>query len=210
MSVTLLVADDHEAVRAGLNCLLAGTSFKIVAEASSGVEAIRLAGLNQPDIVLLDIRMPDGDGLAALSQLRLKHDKLPIVMLSAHDNPSYIAKSVALGANGFFFKGGPKDRLLEVLQQCADEGSGWTRGDLRRVSGGLAAPQVEIDVDYALTHRETEVLKQVAAGLNNNGIAEVLGISRETVKEHVQNILRKLGFSDRTQAAVWAVRHGFA
>ena len=210
MSVRLLIADDHPLIRAGLRAMLSGTEFEIVAEATSGEEVLRAVDASQVDCILLDIRMKRGDGLSTLPRLKMHHAKTPIVMISSHNNPTYIAKAVALEANGFFCKSGTRDELLATLRTCADGGTAWTRRELRRVSGGLAAPKVAVGIDYALTQREMEVLGKVAAGLSNNGIAEVLGISRETVKEHVQNMLRKLGLSDRTQAAVWAVRSGLA
>jgi len=210
MSVRLLIADDHPLILAGLRTMLQGTEFEVVAEATSGEQVLRAISISPPDCILLDIRMKRGDGISTLSHLRIQQAEIPIVMISAHSNPTYIAKCVALGANGFYCKSGVRNELLATLRTCADGGTSWTRKELRRVSGGLAAPKVAVGIDYALTHREMEVLGKLADGLSNNGIAESLEISRETVKEHVQNVLRKLGLSDRTQAAVWAVRSGLA
>jgi DNA-binding NarL/FixJ family response regulator len=210
MPVRLLVADDHPLVRAGLVAMLADTEFQIVAEANSGEEALGALADSRADCVLLDVRMKPGDGLATLAKLRSLHAELPVLMISSHTNSTYIAKAVALGANGFFDKLGSREQFLELLRKCARGDSTWTRGDLRRVSGGLSAPKVATSIDYALTHREMEVLGKIVDGLSNNAIAEALTISRETVKEHVQNMLRKLGLDDRTQAAVWAVRNGLA
>src|SRR5882757_10004864 len=104
MSIKLLVVDDHEIVRAGLKALLQGTDIKIGAEAASGEVALKAVAKHKPDLVLLDIRMPDGDGLATLGRLRLDYPELPILMWSAFDNPTYVARSVALGANGYVLK----------------------------------------------------------------------------------------------------------
>ncbi len=208
MSIKLLIADDHEVVRAGLKTLLAGTDIKVVAEASSGEQAVRLALKHEPDLVLMDIRMPEGDGLNALGRIKLDCPHMPVLILSTYDNPTYVARAVALGANGFLLKGTTKEKLLEGIRAVAQGQNVWTRDELRRVTGALATPRLAADVEVPLTQRESEVLRQLAFGLTNKEIALALHISYETVKEHVQHILRKIGVSDRTQAAVWAVRKG--
>jgi DNA-binding NarL/FixJ family response regulator len=152
--------------------------------------------------------MPSGDGLTTLGRIKLDHPNLPIVMLSTYDNPTYIARAVALGAGGYVLKGSSREKLLETIRTAAKGDNAWTREELRRVTGALATPRLAGDVEVPLTLRESEVLRQLAFGLTNKEIAQSLGISYETVKEHVQHILRKVGVSDRTQAAVWAVRQG--
>jgi DNA-binding NarL/FixJ family response regulator len=212
MSIKLLIADDHEVVRCGLRSLVAGSDVEIIGEAVSGEQAVSMV-LNadpgtEPDVVLLDIRMPDGDGLNSLGRLKLERPNLPILMLSTYDNPTYVARAVALGAAGYILKGAPRERLIEAVRKAAAGESAWTRDELRRVTGALATPRLNADVEVPLTQRESEVLRQLALGLTNKEIAQALHISYETVKEHVQHILRKVGVSDRTQAAVWAVRKG--
>ncbi len=208
MPIRLLVADDHEVVRTGLVSPLEGTEIQVVAQASTGADAVRLADRVKPDVVLLDVRLSNGDGLTALQQLKEKHPHLPVLILSTYDNPTYIARAEALGAGGYLLKGLPRDELIAAIQKAARGESVWTRDQLRRVSGALATPRIAGDVEVTLTTRESEVLKQLALGLTNKEIARKLDISYETVKEHVQHILRKIGVSDRTQAAVWAVRKG--
>jgi DNA-binding NarL/FixJ family response regulator len=208
MSVKLLIADDHEVVRSGLKSMLGGTDIKIVAEASTGEQAVRLALKHDPDVVLLDIRMPEGDGLNSLGRIKLDRPNMPILMLSTYDNPTYVARAVALGACGFLLKGATREKLIETIHAAAAGQTVWTRDELRRVTGALATPRLAADVEVPLTQRESEVLRQLAYGLTNKEIALALHISYETVKEHVQHILRKIGVSDRTQAAVWAVRKG--
>jgi DNA-binding NarL/FixJ family response regulator len=208
MSITLLIADDHEVVRTGLKSLFAGSDIEVVAEASTGEAAVRLTLEMNPDVVLLDIRMPDGDGLNALGRIKLDRPDMPVLILSTYDNPTYVARSVALGASGYILKGTTRENLLQAIHTAAEGQTSWTRDALRRVTGALATPRLAADVEVPLTQRESEVLRQLAFGLTNKEIALALHISYETVKEHVQHILRKIGVSDRTQAAVWAVRKG--
>jgi DNA-binding NarL/FixJ family response regulator len=206
MAIDLLIADDHEVVRMGLKSLLEGTDIRIVAEASGGNAALKLAVKHRPHVVLLDVRMPDGDGLNCLARIKLDIPQIPIIMFSAFDNPTYVARAVALGAAGYLLKSAGRDEIVSAIQAASRGETIWSRDELRRVTGALAAPRSNTESDVPLTKRESEVLKQLAFGLTNKEIAQTLGISYETVKEHVQHILRKIGVSDRTQAAVWAVR----
>jgi len=204
--IKLLIADDHEVVRCGLKTLVAGTEIQVIAEVATGEDAVKYALENEVNVVLMDIRMPNTDGLTALGRIKLDKPNMPVLMLSTFDNPTYIARSVALGASGFLLKGCTREELLEAIRRAAVGESAWTRDELRRVTGALATPRLAADVEVPLTQRESEVLRQLAYGLTNKEIAQALHISYETVKEHVQHILRKIGVSDRTQAAVWAVR----
>jgi len=208
MPIKLLIADDHEVVRTGLKTLLEDSDIKVVGEAASGEQAVKMALKLDPDLVLLDIRMPEGDGLNALGRIKLDRQDMPILMLSTYDNPTYVARAVALGASGYLLKSTPREDLIKAIRAAAAGESVWTREELRRVTGALATPRLSADVEVPLTQRESEVLRQLAFGLTNKEIAQALHISYETVKEHVQHILRKVGVSDRTQAAVWAVRKG--
>jgi DNA-binding NarL/FixJ family response regulator len=206
MAISLLIADDHEVVRAGLKSLFQGTDIRIVAETDNGNSALKLTLKHKPDLVLLDVRMPDCDGLSCLARIKLDLPDMPVVMFSTYDNPTYVARAVALGAAGYLAKTASRKEIVAAIRTAAGGESIWTRDELRRVTGALAAPRLGADVEVPLTKRENEVLKQLAFGLTNKEIAQALGISYETVKEHVQHILRKIGVSDRTQAAVWAVR----
>ncbi|MEM9828654.1 MAG: response regulator transcription factor [Planctomycetota bacterium] len=206
MKKTVLIVDDHEVIRLGVKVLLSNSNFEPAGEADTAAKAIELVESLKPDLVLLDIRMQGGDGLTCLGRIKLDHPTLPIVLYSAYDNPTYIARAVALGASGYVLKSPSRERLLEALQAAGAGESAWTKEELRRVTGALATPRLTQDVEVPLTQRESEVLRQMANGLTNKEIAKILGISYETVKEHVQHILRKIGVSDRTQAAVWAVR----
>lgn len=210
-SVRVVVADDHEVVRCGLANLLDGTDVEIVAEASSGEAAVRLAMKHKPDVILLDIRMaPGNDGLKALEKIRNDAPGVRCIMLTTFDNPTYIARAVASGAHDYILKGCSREELLESITGAASGQLPLRAGELRRVATTMANRVVTPDPDVPLTQREMQVLRHVALGLSNKEIAQSLTISVETVKEHVQNILRKLAVSDRTQAAVWAVRRGLA
>lgn len=208
MSIRLLIADDHEVVRRGLVSLLADTEIEIVGEAQDANQVLELVEELRPDVLLLDIRMGETDGLSALERLKQDRPELPILVLSMYDNPTYTARAVALGANGYLLKGCNRDELLDAIRKVSEGDETWTREELRRVSGALATPRLRTDIDAPLTNREAQVLAMVAQGLTNKQIAKNLFISTETVKEHVQRILRKIGVADRTQAAVWAVRKG--
>ena len=205
--IKVLIADDHEVVRTGLASLLAGSNIKIVAEAGDGAEAVKLAARHKPDVVLLDIRMPESDGLEALEKIQKQTPSSRVVMLSTYDNPTYVARAIALGASDYVLKGASRQQLISAITGAAEGKAPSSVGELERVAGAMARNPAAND-EVPLTARETQVLKHVALGLSNKEIGRSLEISIETVKEHVQNILRKVGVSDRTQAAVWAVRRG--
>ena len=208
MSVRILVCDDHEVIRCGLVSLLESSEVEIVAQASSGQEAIEKAGETKPDVILLDIRMPDMDGLATLEQLLSIAPDSKVVMLSTYDNPTYMARAVALGASDYVLKGSDREDIIKTIVDAAEGNSPSKAGELRRIATAMKIRQVIDDDEVLLTQRETQVLRHIALGLSNKEIGRSLEISVETVKEHVQNILRKIAVSDRTQAAVWAVRKG--
>lgn len=206
--ISILIADDHQVVRLGLRNILESAGHTIAAEASTGEEVLEKIAEKVPSLLLLDVRLPGGDGLHVLGRLKLDYPDLPILMFSTYDNPTYVARAVALGAAGYVLKNDTSERMLAAIELAVKGEPAWTREELRRVTGALATPRVSSNVEVPLTQRESEVLRQLANGLTNKEIALALGISYETVKEHVQHILRKIGVSDRTQAAVWAVRKG--
>ncbi|MBH57015.1 MAG: DNA-binding response regulator [Planctomycetaceae bacterium] len=208
MSIRLMVIDDHEIIRSGIRKLIADSEIQLIAESNSGENVLAGISQYQPDVILLDVRLEREDGLAALGRVKIERPQIPVLMLSTFDNPTYVARSVALGASGYLLKNSSRDKILESIRKVAAGENAWTREELRRVTGALATPRLSADIEVSLTQRESEVLEQVALGLTNKEIALALGISYETVKEHVQHILRKVGVNDRTQVAVWAVRKG--
>ncbi len=208
MSVRLLIADDHEIVRLGLAKLLAGTDIEIVAQAANGKECVKLAENHKPDVILLDVRMPDGDGLEALEKLRQKVPNSKVVMFSTYDYSTYIAHAVALGASDYVLKGSSRQAIIETILGVAAGQPPSHAGEFDRLAKTMSSREVVDDDQVQLTRRETQVLRHMALGLSNKDIGRSLEISVETVKEHVQNVMRKLAVNDRTQAAVWAVRKG--
>lgn len=193
----VLVADDHVVVRAGLAQWLKNWT---IYEAVDAAEVLKLYRKHKPNVVVLEARLPGG-GLECLAKLKLAAPEAQVLMFSGYDNPTYVARAVALGAQGYLMKGTTCKEFLSAVRTVADGGDVWTRETLNRVTGLLPSTD-----GPKLTGRESEVLKQLALGLSNREIGQALGISYETVKEHVQHILRKLDVSDRTQAAVWVVK----
>lgn len=211
MTIRLVVVDDHEVVRAGVQQIVAKSDgIRIVGEADNGEQAIGVIREERPDVALIDIRMPELDGLACLGRLQGEGVRTAVIMFSGYDNPTYVARAVALGAAGYLSKAASAEQLIDAVRRAASGEALWSREELRRMTGALSTPRESMELEAPLTKREGEVLKQLAVGLSNKEIALALGISYETVKEHVQHLLRKIGVADRTQAAVWAVRQGLA
>lgn len=210
MPTTVLLADDHPVVRAGLRVWFANSSFEVVGEAEDGAAAYRLVDELRPNLLLTEVLLPRIDGLECLARLREAGIPTPTLFYTAQNNPTYAARASAMGAAGFVAKTSNRETLAAAIQSAAEGGSCWPSDLARRLSGALSGPSPMLANGSPLTGREEEVLKQLAFGLSNKEIAQALGISYETVKEHVQHILRKLSVADRTQAAVWAVRQGLA
>lgn len=210
MPITVLLADDHPALRAGLRAWFADSPIQIVGEADDGAQAYRLVEELRPQVLLLEVLLPGIDGLQCLGRLRDAGIEVPTLYYTGHTNPTYAARASALGAAGFLSKSISREELTSALETVATGGVCWPSDLVRRLSGPATSSSVANGSASPLTAREDEVLKQLAFGLSNKEIAQALGISYETVKEHVQHILRKLNVADRTQAAVWAVRQGLA
>ena len=206
--IRVIIADDHGVVRAGLRGLLASADLEVVAEASTGREAVALAREHHPDVVLMDVRMPDMDGLQALRMIKSTMPEVSVVMLTVYANSEYLSRAVAAGAAGYLLKDADPEEIPRMVRAAA-EGEVVIDPDLLQsilAHTPVAEPSSLAQVD--LTQQELRVLKLLALGFNNDAIAETLVVSRNTVKTHVRHIFAKLGVSDRTQAAVWAVRHG--
>ena len=159
-------------------------------------------------MILLDIRMPDGDGLSTLEKLRAKVPESKVVMLSTYDNPTYIARAVALGASDYVLKGSSREDLIATITAAAAGESPSRSGELKKIAGAMKIRQVDRRRRRPVDPARDPSAAARGPGAEQQGDRPSLEISVETVKEHVQNILRKIAVSDRTQAAVWAVRKG--
>lgn len=210
MSIKLVVADDQELIRQGIASMLSDEDIEIVAEASNGNDAVEKALQHKPTVLLMDVMMPELDGLDALEKLREESPHTRVVMMSAHDNPTYVARSVALGAEGFVLKDAPAEEFAAAIKRAAQGEAPPVESRLNKIKDLLAKRLDPVADEVPLTKREYQVLRHLAYGLSNREIGRSLNISIETVKEHVQNILRKLDAADRTEAAVWAVKRGLA
>jgi DNA-binding NarL/FixJ family response regulator len=207
-NIRVVVADDHEVVRRGLGVLFADTNINIVGEAATGEQAIEQTRKLKPDVLVLDIRMPGIDGIDTLEKIKNEMPDTRVVMMSTYDNPTYIARSSALGASDYVLKGSSREQILTAVTRAAAGEPAVPESMLYRVRGHMTRRREGNDQENPLTNRELQVLRHVALGLSNREIGKSLTISIETVKEHVQNILRKIDVADRTQAAVWAVKRG--
>jgi DNA-binding NarL/FixJ family response regulator len=209
--VTVMLVDDHAIWRGGVRSMLEDTEFSVVAEASSGHEALEQAREAQPQLTLLDIRMAGGDGLDALQALKAEHPRMSVVMLTTYDNPTYMARAVAGGAAGYLLKGVERNELLSSLRAvCSGEMLLNAKDLVRSLRGISDQAKGSEDLIEPLTDRENEVLRLLATGLSNREIAAILFVAESTVKTHVEHIIGKLAVSDRVQAAVWAARKGIA
>ena len=205
--IRLLLADDQEIVRHGVKAILADTEIKVVAEATTAPAAVKSALEKEVDVVLLDIRIPDGDGLAVLGRIKLDRPDLPVVLFSAFDNPASVAKAVAMGASGFLLKGCDRQELLDTVRAAAAGKGTWSKELLRRASLTMRAPQVGGSLEASLSTTEREILRHISQGLTNKQIAAAMDSKEMIIREHVKQILRKLGLESRTQAALWALRN---
>jgi DNA-binding NarL/FixJ family response regulator len=205
MSIALLIADDQEIVRAGLTRWLAG-EFEIVGQAATVDELSRLADSSRPQVVVSEIRLRGEDALRPLALVKKRHPEIAIVVFSADDRRRLVAHALVAEASGYLTKGLDREGLLKAIRSAAAGESLWRAGELHRFHGALDSLSDNSQSEVIFTRREGEVLEYMTKGLTNKEIAEHLSISSETVKEHVQHLLRKIGVRDRTQAAVWFAR----
>ena len=205
MSIKVLVVDNQSVVCEGLDHFFADSNIAAVGWARDGKQMHELIRKHHPDVILLELRLGEIDGLALLEEIVERDPTAKVIVFSGHDTPTNIARAAALGAREFLRKSSGREQILHTIESVND-GRPRPESLLTTYQGAMRRRRMESEESGPLTNREIQVLRHVAMGLSNREIGKSLEISIETVKEHVQNILRKLDVNDRTQAAVWAVR----
>lgn len=199
--IRVFSVDDHPLLREGISALVNNQpDMVLVAEAATGGEAIQLFRKHQPDVTLMDLRLPDISGIDTLIAIRAEFPEARVIMLTTFEGDVEIQRALQAGARGYMLKNMPPSELLDVIRQV--------HAGKKRIPAAVASQLAEHMSDQNLTEREIEVLKEVANGNRNKTIAEKLFISEETVKVHIKHIMEKLGASDRTQAVAIGVRRG--
>ncbi|MBB6447272.1 response regulator [Bacillus benzoevorans] len=223
MSTRIVIIDDHQLFREGVKRILEfEKSFEVVAEGSDGTEAMELVEKHHPNVVLMDINMPNVNGIEATQQLIENFPDSKVIILSIHDDENYVTHALKTGASGYMLKEMDADALIEAIKVVADGGSylhpkvthnlvkEYRRLASEEGSGNQFLRQMEIRRPlHLLTRRECEVLQLLADGKSNRAIGDALFISEKTVKNHVSNILQKMNVNDRTQAVVVAIKKGW-
>lgn len=199
--IRILIADDHPVVRDGLAAVLnTEADMKVVAHANNGQEAIEQYRIHQPDVAIVDLRMPDVDGVTAIATVRAEFPNACFIMLTVFDGDEDIYRGLRAGAKAYLLKDTPCEEIASVIREVC-QGERYLSNEV----GIKLAARMELP---AISDRECQVLKLISSGKNNKGVAEAMGIAESTVKFHVNNILDKLGASDRTHAVMVALKRG--
>lgn len=204
--IKILIADDHRMVREGIKQLLElDGEIKVVGEAGDGIECIEMIDRINPDVVLLDINMPNMNGLQVLQKLREENKKANVLILTIHNEVEYLLKAIDIGVNGYVLKDSDSTLLKKAIFTVY-QGENYLQPSLAALLKQKSV-LTEVQAEDCLTRRELEVLRLLAEGLFNKEIAYKLSISEKTVKNHVSSIFKKINVSDRTQAAVYAIKN---
>jgi DNA-binding NarL/FixJ family response regulator len=199
--IRILTVDDHPLLRKGIAALVnAEADMKLIAEASNGKEAIEAFRSHQPDVTLMDLQMPDVDGLEAIDRIRGEFPEARIIVLTTYTGDMQVMRALRAGARAYILKGHVHKELLETIRAV--------HAGQKRIPPDIAAELAEHATDDALTEREVDVLRLIAVGNGNKQIADVLSISEATVKSRVTNILSKLGANDRAHAVTIGLKRG--
>jgi DNA-binding NarL/FixJ family response regulator len=207
MPLKIFVADDHPIVREGICKVARDAGMEVVGHVDSPDKIVESVANAQPTVLVTEVRLGGHDALKTLEKLNVEGHECSVVVFTSYSNPTNVARASALGCHDFILKTSGVDKLIAAVKNAA-AGAATPESSLLVTTKTRMRRTTSDNVDSPLTNRESQVLRHVAMGLSNREIGKSLGISVETVKEHVQNILRKLDVNDRTQAAVWALKNG--
>ncbi|MFN2274858.1 MAG: response regulator [Anaerolineales bacterium] len=209
--IRVMIADDHPLIRQGLEVVLGGQEdIQLVASAADGYEAVNLAKENNPDVIIMDVQMPEKDGIAALQEILEFSPDARVLILTSFGESENVIKAIRAGATGYLLKDSNSDRLLQSIREVYHESVALHPAVTSKLMQEIKKPKTEEHMIDPLTERELEVLACLSRGITNKEIAEELTISVRTVTTHVRNILDKLQLANRTQAALYAVEQGLA
>ncbi len=206
--INVMIADDHSLIREGLKQLLEfDGSIKVVGEASNGMECMDKLSIHNPDVLLLDINMPEMNGIEVLKRMKDENIPIKVLILTVHNEMDYLMKAIDIGVDGYILKDSESQELKKAIN-AVNNGENYIQPSLiPALNNQLVNRDSDKDKIDLLTNRELEVLVQVASGMFNKEIALNLNISERTVKNHISNIFKKIDVSDRTQAAVFAIKN---
>ena len=208
MCIRVMLVDDHTLIREGIKQLLEFDGFtEVIDQASDGAECLEKLQYVQPDILLLDINMPNVNGIEVLEEIKKKDIPVKVLMLTVHSEAEYIIQAVDNGANGYILKNSGSEELKKAIQSVMEGDSYIQPSLIPSLNSRLVNRDIDKEKIAALTKRELKILTQIAGGMFNKEIAMNLNISERTVKNHISNIFKKIDVSDRTQAAVFAIRN---
>lgn len=208
MNINIMITDDHKMLRQGIKQLLElDKDIKVICEASDGQECISLVSECKPDVLLLDINLPDMTGIQVLKDIKRKSKKQKILMLTVHNEPEYLLECIENNCDGYILKDSDSDELIKAIK-AVNNGERYIQADLVPVlNSRLVQKDTEYEMVRELTKREKQILISIAEGKSNADIGESFDISERTVKNHITNLFKKIGVKDRTQAAVFAIRN---
>ncbi len=210
-SIRILLADDHAVVRAGLSALIeTEEGMEVIGAAVNGSEAVLMAAKLQPDVILLDLQMPQKNGVEAITEIKARDPGARILVLTSFSDNDMVFAAIKAGALGYLLKDASPQELLQAIRSVHEGKSSLDPEIALKVIHELNKPSVLAPTDEPLTEREVEILQLVARGLSNQQIAKELVISERTARTHISNILAKLHLANRTQAALFALRKGIA
>lgn len=202
--IRILITDDHPVVRAGLGGMISGEpDFEVVGEAGDGKEAVAMTGELKPHVVLMDLRMPEMDGVTAIGHIKAEYPEVQILVLTTYESDADILRAIETGATGYLLKDTPREELFGAIRLVAEGKSPLAPGVATRLMQRMRGSEEE-----GLSTREIEVLELVARGTSNKDIAKELWVSETTVKSHMLHIFDKLGVTDRTAAVTAALKRG--